>query len=496
MMTEINTELDLKKKAAIRELWRRAELSYKLDLAQKELYSAFYSSKHKISTWLLSRRNGKTFLLCILALEQCIRKPNSIVKFVAPTQKQIKTVVRPIFRQILQDCPEEISPEFRPSDNIYYFPNGSEIQLAGSDGGHAENLRGTDSDLFFIDEAGTCSDLDNIIKSILLPTTLITKGRGILASTPPKESEHDFLGYIEDATAKGSLIKKTINDNPRISEQQKLDLIEELGGIDSEETRRELFCEIIKNARTSVLPEYNEKLEKQIVKDWPKPPYFHSYESMDVGGKDWTAVLYAYYDFRAAKLIIEDETVLDFQQPDIHTKTLVEEINKKEKALWTNPITLEYRKPEARVSDIDYLFINEIKQQSKLLFKEEQWITFSAAKKDNLDVQINNLRVLLASKKIIIHPRCTTLIRHLNNVKWNKSKDKFARSLDGSHYDTVAALIYLVRHVDFRKNPYPSHYDMNLTGLVVRDRQSFEQKNNTQIESLKAIFGFRPKKKF
>jgi len=494
MIVENQSNSELAKKAALKELWRRSELSFKLDSAQKELYHAFYNSKHKLSTWLLSRRNGKTFLLCILALEQCLRKQNSIVKFVAPTQKQIKTVVRPIFRQILQDCPEEISPEFRPSDNIYYFPNGSEIQLAGSDGGHAENLRGTDSDLFFIDEAGTCSDLDNIIKSILLPTTLITKGRGILASTPPKESEHDFLKCIEEAQAKGSLIKKTIDDNPRITQQQKLDLIEELGGIDSEECRRELFCEIIKNARTSVIPEFNEKLEKEIVREWPKPPYFDAYESMDVGGKDWTAVLYAYYDFRANKVIIEDETVLDFQQEDVHTKTLVEEINKKEKELWTNPITLEYRKPYQRVSDTDYLFINEISQQSKMLFKSEQWINFSLAKKDNLEAAVNNVRVLIASKKIIIHPRCKTLIRHLNNVKWNKNKDKFARSSDGSHYDTVAALIYLARHIEFRKNPYPANYDLNMVGLVVRDKESFEKRNNTDIDKLKAIFGFNRKR--
>lgn len=494
MMTEENSTTDLAKKAAYKELWRRGSLIWKLDTVQKELYNAFYTSTYKISTWLLSRRQGKTYTLCILALEQCIKKPNSIVKFVAPTQKQIKTVVRPIFRQILQDCPEEISPEFRPSDNIYYFPNGSEIQLAGSDGGHADNLRGTDSDLFFIDEAGTCSDLDNIIKSILLPTTLITKGRGILASTPPKLSEHDFLSYIEEAQSKGSLIKKTINDNPRITEQQKLDLIEELGGIESEETRRELFCEIIKNARTSVIPEFDEKLEKKIVKEWPKPPFLDCYESMDIGGKDWTAVLYAYYDFRAAKIIIEDETILDFQQQGVNTKTLVEEVNKKEKHLWTNPISQEYRKPYKRVSDIDYLFINEILNQSKLILPQEQWISFGLAKKDNLEAAIHNVRVYLAAGKIIIHPRCTTLIRHLNNVKWNKSKDKFAKSLDGSHYDTVAALIYLVRHIESNRNPYPAGYDINMSGLFVKDRESFEKKNNTQMDSLKAIFGIKSRK--
>src|SRR5271165_6049762 len=305
MIVEKNNQKDLALKAAYRELWRRAELSFKLDSTQKELYNEFYSSKHKISTWLLSRRNGKTYLLCVLALEQCIRKSNSIVKFVSPTKLQVSQNVRPIMRQILEDCPDEIKPEFKTKDYIYYFPNGSELHMAGSDGGHAERLRGSDSHLFFIDEAGTCSDLENLLKSILLPTTLITKGRGVLASTPPKESEHDFLQYIEDAQAKGSLIKKTIEDNPRITAEQRAELIEELGGINSEDTRRELYCEIIKNARTSVLPEFDMALENKIVKDWPKPPYFDAIEAMDTGGKDFTVVLYGYFDYRAQKIVIE-----------------------------------------------------------------------------------------------------------------------------------------------------------------------------------------------
>lgn len=495
-MIENNSKKDLQKKAALFELWHRGALSWKLDSVQKELYNDFYNSNNKISTWLLSRRQGKTYTLCILAIEQCIRKTNSIVKFVSPTKAQVHSNVRPILKQILEDCPEDIKPEFKTKDYIYYFPNGSEIHLAGSDSGHAEKLRGSDSHLFFIDEAGSCSDLDNIIKSILLPTTLITKGRGILASTPPRLSEHEFLDYIEDAQQKGSLIKKTIDDNPRITPEQRAEMIEELGGPNSEETRRELFCEIIKNARTSVIPEFDTTLEKEIVKEWPKPPFLDSYESMDVGGKDWTAVLYAYYDFRAAKLIIEDETIIDFQESGSNTKKLVEEINKKEKELWTNPITLEYRKPYKRVSDINYIFTIEILNQSKLLFKPEQWISFDVTKKDNLEAAINNVRVLLSSKKIIIHPRCKTLIRHLNNVKWNKNKDKFSRAGDGSHYDTVAALIYLVRNINFQKNPYPPGYDLNMSGLFIRDQESFQRKQDNQNDALRAIFNIKPRKKF
>lgn len=495
MLMENNTDKNLIKLAKD-EAWRRGVLKHKLDSTQEQLYNEFYTSKNKLTTWLLSRRNGKSFLLCVLALEQCLKKPNSIVKFVSPTKMQVSQNVRPILRQLLEDCPIDVKPEFRTKDYIYYFTNGSELQLAGNDGGHAERLRGGDSDLYFVDEAGSCSDLTNLLKSILMPTTLITKGRGILASTPPKDSEHEFLNYIEEAQSKGSLSIRTIDDNPRITQDQRQELIEELGGIGSEECRRELFCEIIKNAKTSVLPEFNKALEDKIVKEWPKPPYFDAYEAMDTGGKDFTVVLYAYYDFRADKIVIEDETVIDFQEPGNTTKKLVEEINKKEKTLWTNPITLEYRKPYARVSDIDYIFLNEIKNQSQLIHNPEQTIVFNITKKDNRDAAISNTRIMLNSEKIIINPRCITLIRHLNHVKWNKNKTELARSSDNGHYDAVMALVYLIRNIIYGKNPYPIGYDLNLKGLFVYDQQKFDNKNNHQLEIYKQLFNVPRKRKW
>lgn len=476
------------------ELWRRGVLHWKLDTTQRELYDLFYNSSHKIMTWLLSRRQGKTYTLCILALEQCIRQPNSIVKFVSPTKTQIMQIVRPIFRQILEDCPQDIKPEFRSKDYIYYFPNGSEIQLAGTDNGHAEKLRGGDSHIWFIDEAGSCDDLNNVIKSILLPTTLITNGKGVLASTPPRESEHEFLKYIEDAELKGSLIKKTIDDNPRITKQQKDELIQEVGGINSEECRRELYCEIIKDSIRAVIPEYDVALEKEIIKEWPRPPFFDAYEGMDTGGKDLTVVLYGYYDFRADRIIIEDETVVNFQNKETNIQSFVKEINKKEIELWKNPISLEYKAPYIRVSDIDYILIQELYSQSQKLFPREQVINFQIAKKDELGSAVNNLRVLLANKKIIIHPRCETLRRHLKNIKWDKARKKFARSADNGHYDAVAALIYFIRNIIYAKNPYPSTYNStsrDLFGLVPGKTDT-----NTQIEIFKQIFNVKPKRKF
>lgn len=478
------------------ELWRRGSLSFKLDSTQKGLYNLFYNSNHKIMTWLLSRRQGKTYTLCILALEQCIKHPNSIVKFISPTKIQVNNNARPVFRQILEDCPDDIKPEFRTKDYIYFFPNGSEIQLAGSDAGHAEKLRGGDSHIWFIDEAGSCNDLNNIIKSILLPTTLITNGKGVLASTPPKEADHEFLKWIEDCEMKGSLIKKTIDDNPRITVEQKANLIEELGGIHTEEARRELFCELIKDSTTSVIPEFDDQMAKEIVKEWPKPPFFDAYEGMDTGGKDFTVVLFGYYDFRGDRIIIEDEAIMNFQNKNETILSLVKQINQKEKDLWINPISQEYVAPYKRVSDIDYILMQEIYNHSKQNFPREQTISFEIINKDLNEAMINNLRILIGNKKIIIHPRCVTLIRHLKNARWDKQKKKFARSADDGHYDAVEALKYFVRSIDFKKNPYPAHYKLNMQSLFIRDPDKFNNQSNNQLEAYRRIFGMKSKRKF
>lgn len=444
----------LNKEDAKKELWRRGVLSWKLDATQKELYSLFYNSSHRVQTWLLARRSGKTYTLCVLALEQCVRHPNSIVKFISPTKLQISTIIRPLLKKLLEDCPEELKPEFRGKEYIYYFPNGSEIQLAGTDSGHAEKLRGGDSHICIVDEAGSCGDLENVVKSVLLPTTLITKGRVLLAGTPPSEPDHDFIKFIEEAEMRGSLIRKTVYDNPRISPEQLNELIVELGGLNTDAAKRELLCMIIKDSNTAVIPEMTDELAEKIVKEWPKPPFFDAYVGMDLGIVDLTVVIFGYYDFRAAKLIIEDELVV--KGTDFHLPKFVENIQKIEDNLWTNALTGEKRKAK-RVSDINYIVTKEIARISN------GDLIFDVAKKDDNEAALNKLRVMLANEQIIIHPKCTTLVRHLKNVKWKSTSNRvlFGRSPDDGHYDAVDALKYLIRNINFNKNPYPAHLNMN-----------------------------------
>lgn len=455
----------LSKQSLISESWRRGILTFKLSPEQKDLYDLFYKSDYKVITLLLSRRFGKSHFLCLVGIEQCLRKKNSIVKFIAPTKTQVDKIIRPIMRRILEDCPEDLSPRFDKKDYIYFFPNGSEIQIAGIEGGHAEGIRGGDSDLFFVDEAQSCSQLKYVMNSILLPTTLTTKGRGILAGTPPRESDHEFLEYIENGELKNSLLIRTIDTITRVTKEEKEKLIEEAGGINSEEVQREFYCKIIKDPTTSVIPEFTKELEKEIIKECPIPPYYHSFVGMDVGTIDLTALVFGYYDFRAGKIIIQDELIVDFKLKDNNLQTLTDAILLKEKTLWTNPLTKELQPPLLRVSDIDYTVIKELGRLSN------NKLYFQPADKHGNELAINNLRLLLGGKKIMIHPRCTTLIRHLRNVKWNKSKKDFARSADDSHYDTC----FIENQQILTSIGYKNIQDINPGDMVLTHKDRFRK---------------------
>lgn len=467
----------ISKQAAMHQLWRRAHLSWKLDPNQKELYDLYHNGKEKMNTWLLARRSGKSHTLLILALEKCLSRPNSIVKYLGPTKLQLKSYVEPLLETICADCPEELKPRFNAKEYSYVFANKSKIELAGSDAGHAEKLRGSDGHLVIVDEAGSIEDLDYIIRSILQPTTLITKGKIILASTPPRYADHEFNKFIEQAENSGTLIKKTIYDNPRLTQEDIDNEIASAGGINSESFQREFMCNPVKDPSTSVLPEFDEELEKKIVKEWPKPPHLDTYVAMDIGFKDLTVVLFGYYDFRAAKVVVEDEIVVNFQDQNMTLPTLTQLIMDKEAALWTNVYSGEVTKPYLRVSDINYIVTQEISRASN------KKLSFSVTKKDDNDAAINNMRVLLANQKVIIHPRCVTLVKHLKNVKWasNKNKTVFARSPDSGHYDAVDALKYFLRAINTNKNPYPATYDYNQKDLYIANPEALNRNNYHQV---------------
>lgn len=474
------------RREAVKRLWYLGILTWKLDSVQKDLYRSFQESKWKTIVWSASRRLGKSYALCVIAIEKCLKEPNTIVKFIAPTQKHVKMIIRPLLKEVFRDCPLDLRPDFRTADNIYRFQNGSEIQLAGTDSGHAENLRGGSASLCIVDEAGFCDDLRNTVQSILIPTTTTTHGKIILSSTPPRLPTHDFVKYMEDAETRGNFVKKTIYDaiGSRITSEMLQEIIDELGGVDTPEFRREYLCQIIRDEELTVIPEFDEDLQKNVIKEWKRPSYFDIYVGGDLGKKDLTVFLFGYYDFKAGKVIIDDEIVMNGRKMD--TEVLAKAIKEKEELLYTNPLTKELQEPYLRVCDNNLIVIDDLYKLHGL--------SFIPTAKDDSYMALNNVRIMLRQERIIINPRCKTLISHLKYASWDKNKQTYARSQDYGHYDAVDALKYFCRAVQQQKNPYPSHYghgqgDSWWSGYAPKDSSGGYNKPSVRgAEELKSLF--------
>jgi hypothetical protein len=484
----------ISKQAVRNELWRRGMIQYKMKPNQLEMYDIYLKSPNNSTlVWLLARQSGKSYCLGLIAVIECLAKPNCIVKLLTDTRIHAKTIFTPIFREIFDDCPEDLKPEYIKSDSVYIFKNGSQIQMAGSDGGNAERLRGQKSDLVLVDEAGFAANLKYNIQSILFPTTTHTGGRIVIASTPSPEPDHEFNEFIEEAEINKLFTKKTIYDNTMLSADQIANIISKFkGGVTNSQFRREYLCEQVKDETMSVLPEVDDDLLAEICKVHPIPPYCHRYVSMDIGFKDLTIVLFGFYDFRDDKIVIQRELVRNGKE--IHLPVFTKDIQDLEAGLWMNNLTNEFQKPESRVSDINPFVIQEISIYSKK-HDSTHPVDFGMAVKHDKLANLNKMRVMLAAKKVIIDPSCETLARHLKHCKWKdkSNKDEFARSQDDGHYDGVDALLYFIRAINFNKNPYPASFGYDIRNMHVENRQPFARTDPKEV--YKTIFGVKPKRR-
>jgi len=470
------------KKAAIAELWKRGDLSYLLHDTQKEVKKTLLTSSGRISTLLMARRSGKSYLLITMSIEECLKKPRATVKYTAPTQAQAKEITTQIMPEILKDCPKELTPVWYENDKQYVFPNGSRIQLRGVDNKRHEGLRGGSSDMCIVDEAGFTDELDYIVKSILRPTVLTTGGRIFLVSTPSKQAGHDFIEkYVKPAQASGQLKIYTIDDNPMLTQ----DVIEELKaeypqGENDPQYLREYYCKIVFDEDTIVVPEFLQLKDEIITDDYELPPFYDAYVSGDVGFKDLTIYLFGIWDFRNHRLIVTDEFVINGAQ-NITTQKIADGIKQKESTNFL--IGGEQVAPYMRVMDNDLIMISDLRNLHNLVF-------FPTAK-DNKQAAVNQLRMMVAQKQIIIDPKCKNLIYHLTTATWDKNHKSFVRlprSSDGilpsNHADGVDGLVYMVRNINMNKNPYPSDYGELKGSNIFRGRK----KDSPLEQALKKIF--------
>lgn len=445
----------------VSKLWHRGNLRFKLHETQLKILDALEKNTMPMFYLLCSRRLGKSYMLVCMALQQALRKPNSRILYLAPHAKDAANIVNDLASQILADCPKELRPEYKGQDKEFHFKNGSIVRLKATNGEHAQYLRGGAADLIILDECGMMDDLKHVVEDICTPMTLTTGGRIFLATTPPRSPGHESATLFETLAGQNATVLYTILDAPHLTPEAKLKALsaagekpEHIADIlagkrkpSSTTARREYFCEFVTDAASAVVKEFDEQAQKEIVRTYNRPSHFDAYVAMDPGMKDRTGILFAYWDFTRAKLVIEDELLLSGP----NTSKIAYEIQRKEEELWPG------RQPFLRILDSS----GDGGMRLIADLATMHGIIFSAARKEDAMGGVNLMRNDVQTRTLVVDPRCSGLIRQLKNATWNNRGSDFVRGGEGSldgHYDLVSALRYLCRSIVRSRNPYPHNY--------------------------------------
>jgi len=407
----------------------------------------------------VARQTGKSFKWGSSAIELALQKKNARIRYGTAFQTDLEEFIIPIFNTILADCPADVLPKYKKQGSKWVFPStGSEIKFIGLDK-NPDGIRGNALDLIIIDEAGFVENLDYLYRSVIIPMRRHRPNlKVVMSSTPSETPDHEFKDYCQKAILEGGYFKATIHDDETCTEAVKAALLEECGGVDSTNWRREFLCEFVVDEDLAIIPEWNDDYIRAIEPD-DFYQYYHKYVAQDIGGTkvtaDFTAHLYGYYDFQKATLVIEDESQI--RGPMSTTDNIAEMVREKEKALWGDASV--YR----RISDNNNpILLND------LGIKHD--IHFMPTDKDELPAMVNDCRLLVKSGRLAVHPRCKHTIGCFKNGIYNsrKIKREFSRSKVLGHYDHLAAGIYLVRNLDEFTNPIPSDLGVSYASHHIR----------------------------
>lgn len=447
----------------VRTFWLAGDLRGLLLEHQQPLYDLFRDNEFKKCVWLCSRRFGKSAAFCILAFETCLRKNGAKVRYGAESQKMVYEYIVPLVQTLTAVLPEEIKPIWIKSEGRLLFPShpNSSCVISGLDEGRADRLRGPSMDLGIIDEAQGVEDLHYVVKSVLMPQTITTRGRILIGGTVPKSSYHPFVDYIHEADKEKALIKRTIyqDSRPEIIAQIP-ELIKESGGPESSTWLREYMVEIVSDEESAILPEFNRpEVRARCIQEFERPTHFIPYTVVDLGLIDYTAAVFGYVDFIRAKKVILDEFIVNRRD----SKYITDAIFAKEKQIWGTDKDGHCLHKVRRYVDGPALTVTDLNSihnfQCSLI-----------TGKDELDAMVNELRIDAQQARLQIHPRCTETVKQLQYGIWDNAHKKFARSSAYGHFDLLAATMYFVRYVNMRENPYPANYGAAQETHIIRNQ--------------------------
>jgi hypothetical protein len=335
-----------------------------------------------------------------------------------------------------------------------------------------DGLRGRGLDFIVISEAGFVRGLKSTVLSVLYPQLQgRPHARILLESSAPKDPRADFdETFIPDAKLRKAYCFRTIEDNPLLSRNEKDEFIAAAGGKGAPECDREYFGLRVRDLESTVVPEFD---VDEHVREVPTPQFADCYVSLDPGFKDLCAVLFGYWDFENARLVVQR----DWAELNASAATIAEAITQIEGELWSGLqrwTGKEFKpNPYLRVSDTDPRLMQDLAREHGLRVVPVNKST--GAKTELKEAAVHSLRGAIGRGQILIDPKCTTLIAHLEGAQWNDQRTDYRRHPIHKHYDCLDALVYMWRSIVRNKSATPPGYigkphDQLAAGSVPRDR--------------------------
>lgn len=470
--------------------WQIGRLNYAMRNTQRHIKQAWINSRAKSRKFYIesTRRLGKSSLLLMLFTEECLREPNRKCGFFAPVKEGLLDYVEPLIAKTFADCPEEIRPSFDRQRFVLRFENGSTIIFRGSNNQQHRVRRGQEFNLAAIDEARDVDDLTQLIESVVFPSLFSTDGYMIISSTPADTRSHPLFTYRQQAEIEGWIVKipiweaskfdPTVYTRDRI-EEWKAETLKALDGLDIWE--REYECKWVINRRRMAVPEWQDAYVQTSHRD-PYYGFYHHYVGLDWGYRDYTAVVFATWNFRKARLEVDGE--LTFSGQEVRSDRLAVAIKTQAGKLWGNDAVI-YR----MVSDsADPILITEINKFDGMAFVPVQ-------KLNSLEAMLNEFRILVSQGKVVIDPKVAMTKHNLETAVWDESRRKLDQDVLAHHFDHLMALVYLSRVLNQNENPIPADYMVDGVRVINMDFDAGRQVSDS-AKALEAAFsgaqrGFR-----
>jgi hypothetical protein len=173
---------------------------------------------------------------------------------------------------------------------------------------------------------------------------------------------------------------------------------------------------------------------------------------VDWGSKDFTALIFATWDFKRAKLVVEGE--LTFSGTEVRSDKIAQATKEMQVKLWGEDSEI-YK----MISDsADPILINELNGHGLSCIP--------VYKEKSLEAMLNQFRMLVNDGKIEVSPTCAMTLSNLKTAVWDKTRVKLDKDAYNHHFDHLMALVYLTRGLVPSENPVPRDFGVDGTRII------------------------------